>query len=173
MFDLHWKTLTTPRTIIPRQELLTQPDVSVIGQAIEQKVKELFNGSLSIREVDAGSTNAEEEELKALTNAYYDLERFGVGFVASPRHADMLMVTGPVARNMAQALRLTYEATPEPKLVVAVGDGAIDGGVFKGSPAIIGGVHKVIPVHFQIPGDPPSPKVILCSLLHILEAVSL
>jgi Ni,Fe-hydrogenase III small subunit len=171
MLDLHWKTLTTPRLIVPRPELLAQPDITKIGQAIDKKVRQLFHGSLAIREIDAGSTNAEEEELKALTNAYYDIERFGIGFVASPRHADMLMVTGPVSRNMAQALRLTYEATPEPKIVVAVGDGAIDGGVFKGSDAIVGGVHEVIPVHFQIPGDPPSPKVILCSLLHILEAL--
>lgn len=171
MLDLHIKTLTTPRTIIPTPELLAQADITKIGQAINKKVRQFFHGSLAIREIDAGSTNAEEEELKALTNAYYDVERFGIGFVASPRHADMLMVTGPVSRNMVKALRLTYEATPEPKIVVAVGDGAIDGGVFKGSDAIIGGVHEVIPVHFQIPGDPPSPKVILCSLLHILETL--
>ena len=99
------------------------------------------------------------------------MERFGISFAASPRHADMLMVTGPVSHNMAKALKLTYEAIPDPKIVVALGDGAIDSGIFKGSYAIAGGVNAVIPVHFSIPGDPPSPKQIICSLLHILTII--
>ena len=117
----------------------------------------------------AGSSNACEQELVALGNSYYDVERFGVHFVASPRHADMLMVTGPVSRNMREALVRTYEAMPEPRIVVAVGDDAIDGGIFKGSYAVLDGVHNVIPVDYQIPGDPPSPSRIIGSLLAILS----
>jgi len=129
----------------------------------------MFNGSLAIRLVTAGSTNACEQELVALGNSYYDVERFGVRFVASPRHADMLMVTGPVTRNMREALVRTYKAMPAPKIVVAVGDDAIDGGIFKGSYAVLDGVHNVIPVDYQIPGDPPSLKRIIGSLLAILS----
>ena len=117
----------------------------------------------------AGSTNACEQELVALGNAFYDVERFGIHFVASPRHADMLMVRGPVSRNMREALARTYEAMPDPKTVVAVGDDAIDGGVFRGSYAVLDGAHNVVPVHYQIPGDPPAPEKILCSLLEILH----
>ncbi len=139
-----------------------------LGKKIHALTKKLFSGSLAIRVVTAGSTNACEQELVALGNAFYDVERFGVHFVASPRHADMLIVTGPVSRNMKEALIRTYEAMPEPKIVVALGDDAIDGGLFKGSYATEDGAAQVIPVHYQIPGDPPSPLEIMNSLLQIL-----
>jgi len=148
-----------------------QTEVSAVGAQIQEKVKKLFRGSLAIRQVDAGSTNAAEQELVALSNAFYDAERFGIHFVASPRHADMLLVTGPVTRNMKNALIKAYEATPDPKIVVALGDDAIDGGIFKGSYATFDGVKNVIPVDYEIPGDPPSPKIILCHLLKILGAI--
>ena len=113
--------------------------------------------SLSIREVDAGSCNGCELEIHALNNAFYDLERFGLRFVASPRHADVLLVTGPVTKNMREALERTYNATPDPKWVVAVGDCALDGGIFAGSYAVVGGVAAVMPVDLHIPGCPPTP----------------
>ncbi len=118
--------------------------------------------------MDAGSCNACELEIAALTGPHYDLERFGLHVVASPRHADCLLVTGPVTRNMAEALRRTWEATPDPKLVVAVGDCARDGGIFRGSYAIVGGVGDVVPVDAVIPGCPPSPAAILAGLLDVL-----
>src|SRR3989339_1958273 len=171
MIKLYQKIFSTPKTVIPLELLQSDVDIVETGKKIQEKIKKMFRGSLAIREVDAGSTNACEQELTALGNPYYDVERFGIHFVASPRHADMLMVTGPVSRNMAEALIRTYKATPDPKIVVAVGDDAIDGGIFKGSYAVLDGVDKVIPVDFQIPGDPPSPKTILCNLLKILEGV--
>jgi Ni,Fe-hydrogenase III small subunit len=125
--------------------------------------------SLSIREVDAGSCNGCELEIHALNNAFYDLERFGLRFVASPRHADVLMVTGPVSRNMRQALERTYAATPSPKWVVAVGDCAVDGGIFAGSYAVAGGVASVVPVDLHIRGCPPSPIKLLEGLLALLD----
>lgn len=171
MFRLYYKIFSTPKTVINVQSLGCGSDIDVIGKELEASVKRLFRGSLAIRAVDAGSTNACEQELTALGNAYYDVERFGIHFVASPRHADMLMVTGPVTRNMKEALIRTYEATPDPKIVVAVGDDAIDGGIFKGSYGVLDGVHNVIPVDFRIPGDPPSPGTILRGLLRILETL--
>lgn len=171
MLSMYLKMITTPQTVIPAENLLCQEDVLRVGKKLEAHVKKLFRGSLAIREVDAGSSNAEEQECNALTNPYYDLERFGISFVASPRHADMLFVTGPVSRNMAEALRRTYNATPDPKIVVALGDDAIDGGIFKGSYAVHDGVDKVVPVHFYIPGDPPSPARIICSLLKMFEMI--
>jgi len=125
--------------------------------------------SLSIREVDAGSCNGCELEIHALNNAFYDLERFGLRFVASPRHADVLMVTGPVTKSMREALARTYNATPDPKWVVAVGDCAADGGVFAGSYAVAGGVNDVIPVDLHIRGCPPRPVQLLQGLLALLE----
>lgn len=165
------KIITTRKTLLPLRNFVSDEEVIEVGNKIEQKVRRLFKHSLSIRAVDAGSTNACEQELTALGNAYYDVERFGIHFVASPRHADMLMVTGAVSRNMRTALIKTYEATPDPKIVVAVGDDAINGGIFKGSYGVLDGVHNVIPVDFQIPGDPPSPKTILSHLLKILEVI--
>jgi Ni,Fe-hydrogenase III small subunit len=171
MFKLYSKIFSTPKTVINMEDLIVDEDVEIIGKRLTKKIKSIFQGSLAIREVDAGSTNACEQELTALNNAYYDVERFGIHFVASPRHADMLMVTGAVSRNMRQALIKTYEATPNPKIVVAVGNDAIDGGIFKGSYAVMDGVDKVIPVDFKIPGDPPSPKTIIRHLLVIFDLV--
>ena len=126
--------------------------------------------SLSIREVDAGSCNGCELEIHALGNAFYDLERFGLHVVASPRHADVLLVTGPVAKNMAEALKRTYDATPAPKWVVAAGDCAINGGIFAGSSACAGGVEAIVPVDLRIPGCPPTPVALLTGLLALLRA---
>ncbi len=165
------KFLSTKKTVLPVSKFACDEETIEVGKKVEQQVKKLFKKSLAIRAVDAGSTNACEQELTALGNAYYDIERFGIHFVASPRHADMLMVTGAVSRNMANALIKTYEATPDPKIVVAVGDDAIDGGIFKGSYAVLDGVHTVIPVNYNIPGDPPSPKTILSHLLQILNVL--
>jgi Ni,Fe-hydrogenase III small subunit len=126
--------------------------------------------SLSIREVDAGSCNGCELEIHALNNAFYDLERFGLKFVASPRHADVLFVTGPVTRNMQEALERTYRAMPDPKWVVAVGDCAIDGGLFAGSYAVLGGVGSALPVDLVIRGCPPRPSDLLQGLLALMES---
>lgn len=170
MANIVTKILTTKRRVVPKRTILETPDdVQKLGKALQKKIGKLFGGSLAIREVDAGSDNAAEHELTALTNAFYDVERFGIRFVASPKHADMLMVTGPVSRNMAHALKVAYDSTPTPRLVVAVGDDAIDGGIWKGSYATYDGVSSVIPVDYAIPGDPPSPVVILRSLLAIME----
>ena len=124
--------------------------------------------SLSIREVDAGSCNGCELEIAGLTGPHYDLERFGLSFVASPRHADCLLVTGPVTRNMAEALRRTWEATPDPKIVIVVGDCGRDGGIFRGSYAIVGGADAVVPVDAVVPGCPPSPAAILGAILDVI-----
>lgn len=126
--------------------------------------------SLSIRHVDAGSCNACELELHALNNPFYDVERFGIRFVASPRHADVLLVTGPVTKNMTEALRRTWEAVPGPKWLVAAGGCAADGGCFAGSYAVVGGVAAVLPVDLHIPGCPPAPTALLRGLLALLEA---
>lgn len=145
-------------------------DVAAVGQELRTTVRRLYGGrSLRIRAVDGGSTNAEEIELTALGNAYYDIERFGLSFVASPRHADMLLVTGPVTRNLAHAVRATYDAAPHPCIVVAVGDGACTGGIWKGSYAVVGPVDAVIPVDIRIPGDPPNPTDILRGILGALR----
>lgn len=137
---------------------------------VDRAARRRLGRSLSIREVDAGSCNGCELEIHALNNAFYDLERFGLRFVASPRHADVLLVTGPVTRNMREALARTYDATPDPKWVVAVGDCALDGGVFSGSYAVVGGVSAVVPVDLHIPGCPPRPTQLLEGLLSLLEA---
>lgn len=144
------------------------PDEAEIVQLVKQidaKTKRLLGRALAIREVDAGSCNGCEIEITGLTSPVYDSERFSVHFVASPRHADMLLVTGPVTRNMEVPLRKTYEATPDPKLVVAVGDCAQTCGVFKGSYAIMGSVDKVVPVDVFVPGCPPEPADILRGIL--------
>lgn len=141
-----------------------------LGAQIKENIKNLYGGrSLRIRAVDAGSTNAEEIELTALNNAYYDIDRFGLSFVASPRHADMLFVTGPVTRNLETALKTTYEAAPQPCIVVAIGDGACDGGIWKDSYAVVGAVSEVIPVHIKVAGDPPTPTEILRGVLNALN----
>jgi Ni,Fe-hydrogenase III small subunit len=170
MTNIVTKILTTKRQVVPKRTVLETPDdVQKLGKDLKKRIGNLFGGSLSIRMVDAGSDNAVEHELTALTNAFYDVERFGIRFVASPKHADMLLVSGPVSRNMAHALKVAYDSMPTPHLVVAVGDDAIDGGIWKGSYATYDGVSSVIPVDYAIPGDPPSPTVVLRSLLAILE----
>ena len=140
------------------------------GHNLKQTIRTLYGGrSLRIRHVDAGSTNGEEYEMTALGNAYYDVERFGLSFVASPRHADILTVSGPVTRNMEHALKTAYEMTPEPRIVIAVGDGACTGGIWKGSYAVVGPVSAVIPVDWEIPGDPPSPLEIIHGIAQAVQ----
>src|ERR1700736_4636652 len=143
--------------------------LSKLASAVSVAARRRLGRSLSIREVDAGSCNGCELEIHALNNAYYDVERFGLRFVASPRHADVLMVTGPVTKNMREALERTYHAVPNPKWVVAVGDCARDGGCFAGSYAVVGGVSQVVPVDLHIPGCPPPPATILQGLLALLD----
>jgi len=140
-----------------------------LATSLERAARRKLGRSLAIREVDAGSCNGCELEIHALNNAYYDLERFGIRFVASPRHADVLLVTGPVTLNMREALQRTYAATPNPKWVVAVGDCAFDGGCFADSYAVAGGVSQVVPVDLHIRGCPPSPTQMLKGLLALLE----
>jgi Ni,Fe-hydrogenase III small subunit len=144
--------------------------LAALAANVDRAARRRLGRSLSIREVDAGSCNGCELEIHALNNAVYDLERFGLRFVASPRHADVLLVTGPVTRNMREALARTYHATPDPKWVVAVGDCALDGGLFSGSYAVVGGVSAVVPVDLHIPGCPPRPMQLLKGLLSLLEA---
>jgi Ni,Fe-hydrogenase III small subunit len=156
----------------PLTEAAPSPDDAAMAELagkLDAAARRRLGRSLSIREVDAGSCNGCELEIHALNNAFYDLERFGLRFVASPRHADVLMVTGPVTRNMREALQRTYNATPDPKWVVAVGDCAADGGVFAGSYAVAGGVKDVIPVDLHIRGCPPRPVQLLQGLLALLE----
>lgn len=168
MYGILKKVITTPRVVMPKSECAATTSREEIGRRLERAHRALGR-SLAIREVAAGSSNAEELELTALSNPFYDIERFGVSFVASPRHADALFVTGPVARNMAEPLRRTYEAMPDPRIVVAVGNAAIDGGIFRGSYAIAGAVKDVIPVDFEISGDPPSPRATIAALVAIME----
>ncbi|MDR3474460.1 MAG: NADH-quinone oxidoreductase subunit NuoB [Devosia sp.] len=152
-----------------RPPLPGDPAIAELVAALDLAAHKRLGRSLSIRTVDAGSCNACELEINALNNVFYDIERFGIRFVASPRHADVLTVTGPVTRNMAAALRRTYEAMPDPKWVVAIGDCARDGGCFAGSYAVLGGAHEVVRVDLHIPGCPPSPTVLLNGLLALLE----
>jgi len=142
-----------------------------LAAQVNRTARQRLGRTLAIREVDAGSCNGCELEIHALSNVQYDLERFGIRFVASPRHADVLLVTGPVTTNMREALERTYQATPHPKWVVAVGDCARDGGVFSGSYACVGGVSAVLPVDLHIRGCPPSPIALLKGLLALLECV--
>jgi Ni,Fe-hydrogenase III small subunit len=154
--------------------LVTEPlpgdsEAVELARQVEAKTRKLLGRAVAIREVDAGSCNGCEIEISGLTSPVYDLERFGLHFVASPRHADMLLVTGPVTRNMEVPLRKTYEATPDPKIVVAVGDCAETCGVFKGSYAVVGGVNAVIPVDVFVRGCPPEPNDILRGILAALD----
>jgi Ni,Fe-hydrogenase III small subunit len=145
------------------------PAFEEVGEQLRNHVGEMFDGSLAIREVDAGSCNGCELEVNALSNPYYDIERFGIHFVASPRHADLLLVTGPVSKHMEAALRRTYDATPDPKLVLAMGDCGADGGEFGCSYASIGGVSNVIPVDGVIRGCPPTPMALMKAILELVE----
>jgi Ni,Fe-hydrogenase III small subunit len=156
----------------PLTEPAPGPDDAALAELaanLDRAARKKLGRSLSIREVDAGSCNGCELEIHALSNAFYDIERFGLRFVASPRHADVLLVTGPVTRNMREALKRTYDATPDPKWVVAIGDCAADGGIFAGSYAVTGGVHDVVPVDLHIRGCPPSPTELLKGLLALLQ----
>jgi Ni,Fe-hydrogenase III small subunit len=150
-----------------KTEAPPQPDeaLRVARERLRDDVLANFSGALTIRHVDAGSCNGCELEINALNNPYYNLEGLGIKFVASPRHADLLLVTGPVARNMETALRRTYDATPEPKLVVALGDCGCTGGVFGESYASCGRVSNVIPVDVAVPGCPPPPLAILQGII--------
>lgn len=141
------------------------PETAALAARLDQEARRKLGQSLSIRLVDAGSCNGCELEINALNNAFNDLERYGLKFVASPRHADVLLVTGPVTKNMREALERTYRAIPNPKWVVAVGDCGADGGIFAGSYAVSGGVSTVVPVDLVIRGCPPTPKQLLQGLL--------
>jgi Ni,Fe-hydrogenase III small subunit len=160
---------------IVRTGIVTEPapdisDIARLGIEVQRSIDKRFAGSLAIRQVDAGSCNGCELEIHALNNPYYAIERFGVHFVASPRHADVLLVTGPVSRHMEAALKRTYDATPAPKWVIAAGDCACSGGEFGVSYASCGAVQNVIPVDVRIPGCPPSPQQLLVGLLALLRS---
>lgn len=169
MWRLIAKNLVRGPVTIPAPEPSGEA-LAELGRRIDAAARARLGRSLSIREVDAGSCNGCELEIHALNNAVYDLERFGIRFVASPRHADVLLVTGPVTANMREALLRTYHATPDPKWVVAVGDCAADGGCFAGSYAVIGGINQVVPVDLHIRGCPPPPLRLLEGLLALLTA---
>jgi len=148
----------------------TDEALRLVVQRLQQDILDVFGGALAIREVDAGSCNGCELEIHAISNAYYNLEGQGIKFVASPRHADLLLVTGPVSRHMEIALKRTYDATPEPKLVVAIGDCACDGGIFGESYATCGKISNVIPVDVVVSGCPPTPVAILQGILTAISA---
>jgi Ni,Fe-hydrogenase III small subunit len=168
------KTLLESLLHGPLTEAVPQPDMQAfrdVGESLKRAARRNLGRSLAIREVDAGSCNGCELEIHALNNPFYDIERFGLRFVASPRHADVLLVTGPVTHNMREGLERTWNATPNPKWVVAVGDCAATGGVFAGSYACVGPVSAVLPVDATVPGCPPPPIKILEVLLGLLEGI--
>ena len=159
-----------------RTGIVTEPlpagveqEIKQVGTGLEEAIRRRFSRSLTIREVDAGSCNGCELEIHALNNPIYNCERFGIHFTASPRFADMLLVTGPATRNMEIALKRTYDATPPPKLVVAVGDCGCNGGIFGESYASLGGIGKIIPVDACIPGCPPRPADLLRGILRVIS----
>ena len=167
MRDTLLQGLRPPLTEAPPEA--NDPELAALAAAVTVAADKALGRSLAIRHVDAGSCNGCELEIHALNNAFYDLERFGFRFVASPRHADVLLVTGPVTHNMREALERTYNATPGPKWVVAVGACAADGGIFAGSYGVVGGVQTVLPVDLHIGGCPPNPLQLLRGLLALLE----
>ncbi len=146
-------------------------EFETIGLEIKKEINKIFGKSLAIREVDTGSDNSTEIEIVNLTTSFYDVERFGLSFVASPRHADVLLVTGAVTHNMEIALKKTYEATPNPKFVIAVGDDACGVGLFNNTYAVNGSVDKIIPVDIKIPGNPPTPLVIMKGFLKLMTVI--
>jgi Ni,Fe-hydrogenase III small subunit len=166
MFRHLLQGLRRPLTEAPPE---LDPDITALASTLDQTAQARLGHSLSIRQVDAGSCNGCELEIHALNNAFYDIERFGIHFVASPRHADVLLVTGPVTHNMQEALERTWRATPDPKWVVAVGDCGADGGIFAASSAVVGGVAAVVPVDLVITGCPPSPTRLLTGLLSLFK----
>ena len=143
--------------------------IDAIGRELRCEIDRVFGHSLAIRELDTGSDNAAEIEINNLTNPFYDVERFGISFVASPRHADVLMITGAITHNMTIAARKTFEAMPSPKYVIAVGDDACTGGIFAGTYAVLGGADRLLPVDLKIPGNPPTPVQILAGLLALMK----
>lgn len=149
--------------------MTVEDEMEIMGQRLHEKIKNIFGRSLSIREVDAGSCNGCEVEVNALSNPIYDMERFGIHIVASPRHADMLLVTGPVTRNMELALLKTYNAMPDPKLVAAMGSCACNGGIFGETYASGSGVDRFMPVDVYIPGCPPRPQAIIFGLMVAID----
>src|SRR4249920_1431663 len=163
MYRILKKIVTTGIVTEPPPE--TEAALRTARDRLEDAVLRWFGGALTIRHVDAGSCNGCELEINALNNPYYNLEGLGIKFVASPRHADMLLVTGPVSRHMEVALKRTYDATPEPKLVVAIGDCGCTGGIFGESYASCGRVSNVIPVDVAVPGCPPTPLAIMQGIL--------
>jgi Ni,Fe-hydrogenase III small subunit len=163
------KILTSPVVTEPGMPAV-ETDIELLGSAIAEEALKRFGRALHIREVDPGSCNGCELEITGLNSPYYDLERFGLQFVASPRHADCLLVTGPVTRNMADPLKRTYDATPDPKIVIAVGDCAKDCGIFAGGYGVAGPVSSVIPVDVVVPGCPPNPRAILSGILQAIRA---
>jgi Ni,Fe-hydrogenase III small subunit len=166
-----WKTLRQIGSVGIVTEATPPPDDELrVREHLQGKILATLGRALCIRQVDAGSCNGCELEIHALNNAFYNLEGLGVRFVASPRHADLLLVTGPVARNMELALKRTYDATPDPKLVVAIGDCGCSGGIFGCSYASAGAVANVIPVNVAVPGCPPSPNRILAGILTAVSA---
>jgi Ni,Fe-hydrogenase III small subunit len=164
-----FKYISKTSVVTERMKSIGDSQIEVIARRIDERARKHFGRSLHIREVDAGSCNGCELEIGALNNPYYDLERFGMHFVASPRHADCLLVTGPVTRNMADPLKRTYDATPAPKIVVAVGDCAHDCGVFAGGYAVVGPVSSILPVDAVVHGCPPAPREILLGILAALD----
>src|SRR6476659_10818968 len=165
-----WRLLQQIPKVGLASEPMPAPDESMLQRQLHEQIHKTIGRALAIRHVDAGSCNGCELEIHALSNPYYNLEGLGIRFVASPRHADLLLVTGPVSRHMAIALKRTYDATPEPKLVVAVGDCGCSGGIFGQSYASLGGVASVIPVDVAIPGCPPSPRALLQRILAAITA---
>lgn len=167
-----FKNILFKRNTIPFPDgMKISPEEVLQFTGLQKKIDKIFSRSLRIRQVDAGSCNACEWECTALTNPVYDIQRFGIDFVASPRHADLLLVTGPVSRQMEFALKKTYLAAPEPKLVIACGDCALDGGIYKGSYAITNGVASIVPVDAYIPGCPPAPAQIINGLMELLKKI--
>lgn len=166
--------MVNPLTYVFRSKVtekfeFSDTELEALGSELKAEVNRVFGHSLAIRELDSGSDNSTELEISNLGTPHYDIERFGISFVASPRHADILLVTGAVTLNMVEAVLKTYEAMPSPKFVVAVGDDACDGGIYKGSYAVLDGVDKILPVDIKIPGNPPSPKEILRGIFALVK----
>ena len=164
--------IVTSNSIPSQEPIPSRARQQAVGDTLRTRIHNVLGRSLAIRQVDAGSCNGCELEINALNNPVHDIERLGIHFVASPRHADMLLVTGPVTRNMELALRKTYDATPEPKVVVAVGACGISGGIFGVNYATLGGVDQVIPVDVYIPGCPPRPEALLHGILLAVDRLT-